>query len=285
MWGNFIHDPDLQMLNNDTIQLTEQRLDVIRNLIKKYKLPGSASARKDIYISSIADSIYDEHIALWLLQLAQERMEMKLRVLRTAVTNDPLRKTVLDFIKKDVKLLDKTIKALKLRGWVNQPPLYPNLPNNCDEDLDCGEAYHIWDHLTFRYDNIEATQVYLVLSHDGDFKALLKKGLQDILKKQAKKLEDETIKFGLPMPMFPPEITKELQDTEFRNDKSMYKQLLEGMQGASMMHAQAIKQSVTNDRLRGIFVNLFEEEIEMLDNIVKYGKLKAWLNPPPLYRL
>lgn len=65
---------------------------------------------------------------------------MNLRVLRTAVTNDFIRKLIMEFISDDVEMLDKFIKRIKLRGWINQAPLYPNVPKESDESIDCGEA-------------------------------------------------------------------------------------------------------------------------------------------------
>lgn len=285
IWRNFIHDADLKLLCDNLIEQTESRLRKVKGLLKQFKLQGASSPRKNVYIPANTDNIFDEHIATWILSHFQEKLEMKLRILRTAVTNDPIRELTLKFIIDDVTMLDKIIKRIKLRGWINQSPLYPNVPKECDESLDCGEAYHIWDHLTFRYDNIEETQTYINLAHDGDFKALLKIGLQDVLKNQTKMIEKELIKFGLPTPRATPEVISETQNTEIREDRYMYKQVLEGMQAASIMHAQAVKQSTTNDRLRNkVFVTLFIEELYVLDKIVKYGKLKGWLNPPPLYR-
>lgn len=285
IWKNFVHDPDLKMLCDDYTEQTENKLSKVKGLLKQFKLQGAISPRKNVYIPANTDNIFDEHIAYWVLIYAQEKLDMMLRLLRTAVTNDPLRKLILKYIKDDVAMLDKIIKRIKLRGWINQAPLYPNVPKECGENLDCGEAYHIWDHLTYRYDNLEETQTYINLAHDGDFKTLLRIGHQDILKKQTKMLEKELIKFGLPTPKATPEVLAETQNTQIRADRNMYKEVLEGMQAAAIMHAQAIKQSTTNDRLRNkVFTVLFVEELNVLNSIVKYGKLKGWLNPPPLYR-
>lgn len=284
IWNNFIHDIDLKILNDSMANTIQSRLTDIGKLIAAYKLDGKSSTRKNIYIPSNSDNIFDEHIASWLLSFAQERLEMKLKILRTAVTNDNLRELVLSYIKGDVDQLNIIIKVLKLRGWIQQGPIFPDIASNSPENIDCGEAYHIWDHLTFRYDNIEFTQEAINMAHDSDFKAILIKGLRVTLKKQAEKLEKEIIKFGLPMPASPPEIISETQTTEYRTDKSIYKQLLQGMEAASILHAQAIKQSTTNDRIRNIFSVLFLEEVNLINNMVKFGKIKGWLNPPPSYR-
>lgn len=51
------------------------------------------------------------------------------------------------------------------------------------------------------------------------------------------------------------------------------------------MHAQALKQCVTNDRIRKIFRQLVLEEINIGNRLIVYGKIKGWLNEPPQYKL
>lgn len=78
-------------------------------------------------------------------------------------------------------------------------------------------------------------------------------GIQNTLKKQVVVLEKEGKKFGLPAPKKPPENTQTFQNTEILDDDFMFESVLEGMQGASILHAQALKQASTNDRIRTLF--------------------------------
>lgn len=181
--------------------------------------------------------------------------------------------------------MDSMLKFLKLKGWINQPPLYPNVAPNTPERIDSGEAYHLWDHLTFRYDNIEQTQMFYELAHDGDLKLLIKQGLQDTLKEQIARLEKEVLYFGIPMPKAHAKVRISVENTEILDDDYIYRTMLIGMQGASIMHVQAYKQCVTNDRLRKIFKQLLIEEVNIINKLIKYGKSKSWLNVPPNYKL
>lgn len=56
-----------------------------------------------------------------------------------------------------------------------------------------------------------------------------------------------------------------------------------GFQGALVLQAESFKQSTFNDRIRTIFMKLLIEEIDVLDDFHKYGKIKGWLNTPPGY--
>jgi len=82
-------------------------------------------------------------MALWTLTGIQEEMELILRAIRTSTTNDNIRALFIKFVSAAVNDLDTLIKYLKLKGWINQPPIYPNIPASTKEKLDAGEAFHL----------------------------------------------------------------------------------------------------------------------------------------------
>ena len=103
------------------------------------------------------------------------------------------------------------------------------------------------------------------------------------LGKQQDMLEKELQYFGIPLPIHPPSVTPPETNTEIMRDDYMYKNLLTGMQGAAIMHTMALKQCVTNDRVRKLFKQLLYEELDIYNNMVKFGKMKAWINVVPRY--
>jgi hypothetical protein len=125
--------------------------------------------------------------------------------------------------------LDSIAAYLRLKGWIETPPLYKKFPENITERLDSGEAFHLWDHLTFRYDNVAKTEVFCNLVFDGDFKLLLKVGLQGPLKQQTRMLEKELERFGIPMPLHPPNVVSPPENTEIVRDEFIFKDLMSGM--------------------------------------------------------
>ncbi len=49
------------------------------------------------------------------------------------------------------------------------------------------------------------------------------------------------------------------------------------------MHAQAYKEAVVNNRIRDLFKQFLIEELNFIDNLIKFGKLKGWFSPIPTY--
>jgi len=68
------------------------------------------------------------------------------------------------------------------------------------------------------------------------------------------------------------------------DDSYMYRTLFTGMIGAAWLHSLAIKQCTTNDRLRGIFKDLLVQEIDIIDKMILFGKVKGWLGVVPQYK-
>ncbi|MBS4023253.1 MAG: spore coat protein [Dethiobacter sp.] len=55
------------------------------------------------------------------------------------------------------------------------------------------------------------------------------------------------------------------------------------MQSAIDLHVRAVLETIRNETLRAVFYKLLEDEIEMHENILKYGKVKGWIIPIPVY--
>ncbi len=176
----------------------------------------------------------------------------------------------------------KFLKYIKAKGWVETPPLYRGTPPGITERLSSVEAAGLWDHLTLRYDNIKTTEVSFSFAYDGDFKATLNGGLKT-LKNQANTLEKELDRFGIPLPKRSGTVSASPSNTDILSDDHLYRTMLIGLRAAGMLHAQTIKESTFNDRVRSIFKKMLVDEIMYTDNYYKFGKLKGWLNQAPLY--
>ena len=100
-----------------------------------------------------------------------------------------------------------------------------------------------------------------------------------------KMLEQELSKFGIALPSQPPKSVHTTEGKDLFEDRKMFLDIFIYMQFILDLHTLALKQSVTNDRLRGIFIKLMKDEISSYDNWIKYGKIKGWLRPVPMYKL
>jgi hypothetical protein len=96
-------------------------------------------------------------------------------------------------------------------------------------------------------------------------------------------LEKELQYFGIPIPNAPGEVTITPDNTEMLNDDHMFRTLIDGMQGALIIHIQPLKECSLNDRVRGIFKKLLLEELDVIDDLYKYGKIKGWFHSVPTY--
>jgi len=210
---------------------------------------------------------------------------MIIRIIRTSVTQDNLRNIFQKFLFQELNVYNQAIKYFKAKGWIGSPPMYPQAPIGSPETLDTGEAYHLWDHLTSRYDTVEITQIYETFAHDGDLKTLLQSALRNTLEKQVKVIEKEMNYFALPLPQRPPKKVKNLENTEVVEDLIIFRNVFTGMQYFFNLHATALKQATTNDRLRKIYTQFLKEEMDLYNKFVKYGKLKGWIRHVPMYRL
>jgi hypothetical protein len=283
IWANFIHDKDLSMIVSDYMEKGKEKT---KNLEKELKDLGLAGPDVGIVGANLAtnpENIRDEFIAQDLFLVMQENVEMLLRFLSSTSTNDNLRKQFTRFTKEAINDMDSLVRYLRLKGWIAPSPHYPNIPPEVDEKLDAGEAFHLWDHLTFRYDNIHLTEILAGAANDMELKFLLTTGIQNVLKKQAVMLEKECLFFGIALPKHPPNVTTYIP-SQYLNDDFIFRTVSGGITGATLLHAAALKQCLTNSRVRGIFKELLLSEVDIQDKIIAYGKLKGYITPSPIYK-
>ena len=280
--NNMVHDLDFKMLISMFQKTLDENISILEKKMEDYAIKSPDRNRKAVTLPLGSQIITDEVISLDIFLYLQEHIENLSKVMRSMVTNDSVRAVLKKMTIKTINETDTIMQYLTLKGWISVPPMYKHIPKNVKEKLCVAEAANLWDHVTLRYDNIKTTEYFLSAVHDVDFKGMLTMGL-NILNKQVKKLEDELQHFGIPLPKRPGKVTLTLGNTEVLSDDYMYRILANALQGAAIFHAQSYKECAVNDRIRKIFKQLLIDEINFIDQFIKYGKVKGWLNPVPIY--
>lgn len=286
IFENFTHDMDFKLLTSVSIlNLYESQVNELEEMMNGFGIGLPRRPPKSVRTPANTEAVEDRFIASLYMTLLQENISLHIRTIRTSLTNDNIRDLFTKYLKEELRLNDQAIKYFKLKGWLGAPPMYPQTPKGTTEKMDTGEAFHIWDHLTSRYDSIEITQIYQSYAHDPDFKTVLLIGLVNVLNKQVKVLEKEMDHFGLPLPQRPPQSAQLLAQAQIFEDELIFRQVFTGMQFMLELHATALRQNATNDRLRKIYIDFIWEEVDVVNTWIKYGKLKGWLRPVPAYQV
>lgn len=150
--------------------------------------------------------------------------------------------------------------------------------------IDVKEASLLWDMLLARYLCIEETQIYHNYAHDPDLKKSIAMVGIKVLEKQTDELEKQMNLFKVPMPKRPPKSHNQTSSDQVFTDEFIFKKIFRGCQHLLYAHIGAIQSTITNDSLRTMFTDFLNEEVMVFDKLIKYGKLKGWLEQPPVYR-
>lgn len=282
IWKNIAHDMDLNLIINRSINTIKENITILEKKMEQYAIKSPDRNSNYGRFPQSPQMVTDQFIALEIFLYYQEHIENLTKVLRSTVTNDSVRSAFKKMTIKTINETDTLVNYLKLKGWIGIPPLYKHIPVDSDARLGVAEAADLWDHLILRYDNIRTTELFLSVAHDADFKAVLNMGLKK-LNEQCVRLEKELQDHGIPLPKKPPKTTLALANAETMDDDYMYRILMNALQGALMMHSKSFKECVICDDTRALIKKLFLEEIELIDKLLKYGKMKGWLNPVPTY--
>ncbi len=280
---NFIHDKDFSMVLNNCLNNVNNQILDLEKIAKKFSIPVPARPPKECKIKeNIGKYISDKSI----YNIIYEDRVCEIATLSSCINkttfNDFLREKFIDHTLTVIKDISELSKFGKLKGWTKIIPVIKQGGNQEKEPISVSEAYHIWDHINIRYDHINITKLYLNSIHDPELKMIVQKG-QNILQKQVQQLEKKAVKYGLTLPERPPASHKTNEDHELIKDQFVFKIILNGIQNSTNLHLKAIIESVRNEQLRQLFLELLKTELSIFDSYLRYGKMKGWTHIPPSY--
>lgn len=150
--------------------------------------------------------------------------------------------------------------------------------------IDIGEAFILSQHIYFRYFCIEQTTQYYNAAHDHDFKLVIKMGI-NYLEKEVATIEKQMEKYKVPQPSRSPKSVKvSTTNSTLMNDQFIFEQIRCGCTSAAEKNLRNAIMILNNDSLREMFIDFLKDEIDMIYNLFKYGKLKGWLPVYPVYK-
>ncbi|MEJ6950355.1 DUF3231 family protein [Natronospora cellulosivora (SeqCode)] len=280
---NFIHDKDLDIITKNHKEVFEKQTKILENKSKKYniKLPSRPPAK--LKFTAAIDSITDEIIFRRIYRDLYTELLALSNSITSGTVNDNLRQMFIDFFIKHLNIFESFYKYGKIKGWTEIAPTYKSSKSNDNENLSVSEANHLDTHITLRYDQKNMTQYFWTFANDIEFVKILKGGLV-ILEKQIKELENISEQYEIPLPDRPPVARKGTADPEMIEDKFIYRSIFSAIQNAVDLHIRAVVETTRNDKIRELFLKLLQDEMEIFDKYLKYGKLKGWIHNNIMYR-
>jgi len=282
LFCNFVHDLDLFNFMETIKDDFEKQVKILEKETERFEIKVPRRPPESVKISDRVEEFSDQYIYREVFNLLKEDLFTLSRTVRTSTTNDRLRRIFRRFLKNQLYNFDDFLKFGKLKGWLDTAPTYKTARPVRKERLDVVEAYHLWDHLNLRYDQIQLTQLFFNFAHDEEFRAILNSGLET-LRKEVNILEEQMNILEVPLPERPPYASNATIDPETIEDIFMYRVILTGIQNAMDLHLRAVVETTRNDSIRKMFTQFLSTEVEVFDKYLRYGKVKGWLHPAPLY--
>ena len=282
IFKNFVHDLDWEIILDKFIEHFDQRITILEKLGEKFRIIMPNRPPLDIKFATSINDITDEYIYKKIFHdLIAELMSL-IHAVRSTSTNDNLRNIIIQDLIIHFEDFDVLYKFGKVKGWEETYPVYKTSLPQQEEQLSTSEAFHIWDHINMRYEQIELIGIFINFAHDTEFKVILQHGLY-IFNKQVNHLEQLALKLNVPLPNRPTLPVTSPIDPETIKDRFMYRNILSWELASLDTHVRAIIETIRNDSLRKLWSELLNTELEYYDKYLKYGKMKGWTRIVPIY--
>ncbi|MFW6311656.1 MAG: DUF3231 family protein [Nanoarchaeota archaeon] len=281
MVSNYVHDLDFNYKLRRLKNSYENEAMILENLLKKYAIKSPEPNITNIEAPSNSELISDKEIARTIQSIIQLAVLKCIKVLDDSILNDDIRQTLLKITRSEIEKYFDYVRYIKAKGWIENPPLYPNVKGNTT--ISANEVWELWDHLNYRYTNMQQTKVFQAHVSDKDLQLILGRGLS-ILEGQIKQLEEILINLGINLPHKHPLNFPEPESKQNYDDKFTFSLLFNSMKNATIIHGYALQEIIINEKIMKLFKDLFFIELELMDNLIKYGKIKGWMPLVPIYR-
>ena len=282
LFRNFVHDVSWEIILDKFQKDFENQVDVLEKLGKKFRIIMPNRPPIDMKFETRINDITDDYIYRTMYHdLVAELMSL-VQAVRSTSTNDNLRAVIIQDLITHLEDFDTLYKFGKLSGWEETYPNYKTSINQPKEELSTSEAFHIWDHITMRYEQMELIGIFSSFAHDTEFKVILEHGLYKY-NNQVNTLEKLALKLNVPLPNRPALPATSPIDPETVTDKFMYRIILNLELFSLDTHVRAIIETIKNEALRKLWTEFLKSELLYYDKYLKYGKLKGWTRIVPIY--
>jgi len=282
LFKDLTHDKDFNVILRSLLNQWDKHIEIYETISKNYQLKAPKRPPYDYKTSLKVNQVTDVYVFKRIYNDIVAQMYSLTTGYRTSTTNDTVRKAIRKDLEAHIKSFETIYKYGKAKGWMDEPPAYKTAKPVVNEMLTTGEAFHILDHITHRYHQLQLTTFFLSYAHDKEFRGILNMGAAG-LQKEVDKLQKEALKFEILLPTRPPSSVAVPMEPETMEDAFMFEVLLNGIQNAVDLHIRAVIETIRNDPLRDLFYGLFTAELRIYENLLKYGKAKGWIIPIPIY--
>lgn len=144
------------------------------------------------------------------------------------------------------------------------------------------EVFYIWDVLVTKLDALETVQIFEHMIEDNDL-VIIKNKVKEGLLVGIDDMEAIMREYDLPFPMRPPADVSSTVHIDVVNDRDIFQMFYEVIAAFFPILGIGFMQSTTPDVRKGLKNHLLLT-MELQEMLVEYGKLKGFLNQPPVYR-
>ncbi|MFW6022224.1 MAG: DUF3231 family protein [Halanaerobiaceae bacterium] len=281
LFSNFVHDIDFKIFLKKLQQKYQNHVDVLEKELTRYSIKSPEPNKTDVEVIANTEIISDKQIARIIYSFAQLALNNCMKTLNNTIYNDNIREIMIKIAKDEVNIYYEVVDYFKLKGWLAFPPLYPNAKENIM--VAANEIWELWQHLKYRYINVHQTKIYISKVANKDFQLVLTAGIK-ILENQIKEIENHLLNFGVKLPSKYPENIPEPKTKQLYDDEFIFQSLLHQMRNATTIHGFALQELIVNNELRNLFKKMLLDEINIIDKLIRYGKLKGWIENVPVYR-
>lgn len=179
-------------------------------------------------------------------------------------------------------VLKEVFEIVDIMDKLQQIATIVKSPDENQKIINVSDVFYIWDILVTKLDILETILLLENFIDHFDLK-IIKNKVKEGITTGITDMEKLMAQFGIPFPDRPPAGINTTTNIEQFTEKYVFQALYEGIQAFFFVLASGFMNS-NNPIVRKAMKNHLLLTMELHEMLVEYGKLKAFLNEPPVYR-
>lgn len=150
------------------------------------------------------------------------------------------------------------------------------------KEINVSEVFYIWDIMVTKLDLLTTLNILDNHIESTDLKIIANK-YKDGLVSGINHMEELMKKYGIPFPLRPPADSNSTVNIEYFSDRLIFEEIYAGIQSFFPVLSSGFM-NCTSPEVRKVIKTHLMITMELQEAIVEYGKLKGFLDMPPIYR-
>src|SRR5690554_2714920 len=128
--STYVHDQDFKYILNKLKESYVDQANILEKELNKFSIKSPEPNTADVISLGASEVASDKFIARVVYSLMQLLLGKCMKIIKEIIYKDNIRQLLIKITKDEILRFFNFVKYMRTKGWLENPPLYPNIKGN-----------------------------------------------------------------------------------------------------------------------------------------------------------